>query len=136
MLINMKVFFVFFLLFFNSTEHQRGVGTIRATIFHNNNCNLNSNIQLDSVEIMINSSRLDNPIKYTCLNSVNQETPYLESGKYDVTYINPDGENILVKNVGVSAEKITFVYLLIEPNCDLNIFQKRVRRKRYQNYKR
>ena len=132
----MKIFFLFFLLFFNSTEHQRGVGTIRVAVFHNNDCNLSSNIQRDSAEIIVNSSRLDNPIKYTCLKSVHQDNPYLESGKYDVTYINPGGENIVINNVEVSAEMITFVDILIEPNCDLNFIQKKKRRKKYANFKR
>ena len=91
---------------------------------------------MDSAEIIVNNSRLDEPIQYTCYNLPTQDRPYFESGKYDVTYINPNGENIVIRDVEVSAEKITFVDLLVEPNCDHNFREKRRRRKEYTNYKR
>ena len=132
----MKILILFFLLFFTSTTQQRGVGTIRVNVFKNEDCNLNSNYQLDSAEIIVNNSRLDKPKRYTCYNLPTQDRPYFESGKYDVTYINPDGDNIVIRDVEVSAEKITFVDLLVEPNCDHNFKEKRRRRKKYTNYKR
>ncbi|PHR47062.1 MAG: hypothetical protein COA32_09060 [Fluviicola sp.] len=130
----MKIFILTVLLFLTSSIKQRGSGSIHVDVFQNKDCNLNSNKQLDSARVIVNNYRLDAPIEYTIFNAAKHVEPSLESGKYDVTYINPYGENIIIKDVSVSAERITFVEILLEPNCDLNFFEKRKRKINYSNY--
>lgn len=129
----MKSLLCFFILSCLTAYGQHG--SIKVEIFSNSNCILSSNVQLDSVSVKISGANLPEDIRFIYDLSDIYQAPTLPQGVYSLEYHSFDGKTILVDHIEVSSERITFVSILIEPNCDLSFRQKRLRRKNYENYK-
>lgn len=127
-------YLLFFLIFSHSSFGQT-YGGLKVQLFKNETNDLNDNYQLDSTEVRIVNKRysVDTTITFT---SANNFKCLLRSGKYKLICSTNREKDIVVEGVLISGDKITFIDLLIEPEADLNFFQKRKRKKkRYANLK-
>ena len=130
----MKLFWILLLIFSHHSYSQIGLGALQVTTYKNETNNLNDNYSVDTTFVRIIKLQYSIDTNFTYVTGIRSRIA-LKPGKYKlVCSFNKDSE-ITIENVIISADKITFVELLIEPKIFLSKSQLRKRRKKnYANY--
>jgi hypothetical protein len=110
------------------SAYSQGLGFLSVKGFKNTTLNLEDNVQIDSVHVkIVNQSTGEGITHVYTIDRFNR--PTLEAGEYTLTCSVDGEEDWMVEGVRISAEKITFVELLYEPEEKLTFFQKRKRKR-------
>ena len=109
--------------------YSQNYGGLLVKGFKNTTLDLNDNVEVDSIHVKIvnQTTREEKTVVFT---SDMKERPLLKTGKYELVCSVKNEREWVVKDITVSADMITFVELLYEPEQKLTRSQKRKRKKR------
>lgn len=117
-------------LFANYCFSQNALGALKVTTFKNDTDNLADNYIVDTSYVRITNSRYSTDTSVVFIQS--QKTKInLKPGRYNLVLSYNNEEEIILNDVLISADKISFVEVLIEPKMALSRKDIRKRKKKY-----
>lgn len=111
---------------------QRGLGSLSVTAFTNETNDLIDNVEADSALVHIINKPYSMDSTVWVYKGVKNRIS-LRPGEYHII-CTTSGKTIELFDVQISADRITFLDLLFEPDKKLSFVQKQKRRKRFYNY--
>ncbi len=111
---------------------QRGLGSLSVTTFTNETNDLIDNVEADSTSVQIINKHYSLDSTVWVYKGVKNRIS-LRPGEYYII-CTTSGKTIELFDVQISADRITFLDLLVEPDKKLSFVQKQKRRKRFYNY--
>ena len=111
---------------------QKALGSLSVTTFTNETNDLIDNVEADSALVQIINKHYSLDSTVWVYKGVKNRIS-LRPGEYHII-CTTSGKTIELFDVQISADRITFLDLLFEPDKKLNFVQKQKRRKRFYNY--